>query len=85
MRKVSWAFVVAMVVIGCSWLALVWDVWRLRSKFEIAARSPRLVCITQLGALLSVISILFHWIMALEDRNLPCYGIFWTPYFGELS
>lgn len=72
-----------MVVISCGWLELVRRMWVLRSDFEIAARSPRLVCISGVAALGLVLSVLLHWLLLSERRSLPCVGIFWVSYLGE--
>lgn len=85
MRNVSWCLVVAIIVVGCGWLALVWIVWHLRHTFEIAARSPLLVCIFEVAALQLVLSVLVHWLILLEGGRMPCYGIYWTSYLGELA
>lgn len=61
--------------------------WRLvahRKEFEIAARSPSLVVMTEVTCLVLVTSVLLNWLLrSMGATTLPCPVTFIISYGGE--
>lgn len=58
-------------------------VWVLRNEFEVAARSPALLNLSGVLALVLMESVLLHWLLLTVDKRLPCSVIFWISHSGK--
>lgn len=83
MRAESWLLAVTIVMIDGGWTALTWRMWSFRDRFEIAARAPALVCVSQLVGIIMATSILVNWLLLAEGEGIPCSVNMVVIFVGE--